>query len=209
MGRRVPGGIVIRHAGLYDALAHRLLLASLFRHIAADIADEAPAAARVLEIGCGPGRLSIILTREHGLEVTGVDLDPAMIERARANADRARKAGRRVPVFVVGDVASLSFADASVDLVVSTLSMHHWSDPTSGLAEIGRVLRPGGRALVWDFRPGVVPFHAHVPDPARHVGGGSPLRVANVTPWRWPWRFTLTERTELVRADVADVRGGP
>src|SRR5215211_560247 len=45
--------------------------------------------------------------------------------------------------------------------------MHHWADPTAGLAEIGRVLRPGGRALVWDFRPGVRPHpvrttpHAH------------------------------------------------
>src|SRR5215207_5115399 len=37
------------------------------------------------------------------------------------------------------------------------LSMHHWADPTAGLAEIGRVLRPGGRALVWDFRAGGTP----------------------------------------------------
>ena len=85
------------------------------------------------------------------------------------------------------------------------MSMHHWADPTAGLAEIGRVLRPGGRALIWDLRPGVRPHpfgprHAHIPDPVDHTHG-SPLRVVNVTPWRWPWRFTLTQRIELARAD--------
>jgi len=102
-------------------------------------------------------------------------------------------------------VASLTFPDRSFDLVVSTLSMHHWSDPAAGLAEIGRVLRPGGRALIWDFRPGTRPHpfgprHAHPPDPAEHLHGG-PLRMVNATPWRWPWRLPLTQRIELVHAD--------
>jgi cyclopropane fatty-acyl-phospholipid synthase-like methyltransferase len=88
MGRRVPGGILIGDAVVYDALSHRLLLGSLFGRIAADVAAVAPDGARVLEVGCGPGHLSIRLARPHGLDVTGLDLDPAMIERARANADR-------------------------------------------------------------------------------------------------------------------------
>jgi ubiquinone/menaquinone biosynthesis C-methylase UbiE len=105
----------------------------------------------------------------------------------------------------VGDVTALAFPDASFDLVVSTLSMHHWADPTSGLAEIGRVLRPGASALIWDFRPGVRrhlfgPRHAHLPDPVDHTHS-SPLRVVNATPWRWPLRLNLTQRIELVRAD--------
>jgi SAM-dependent methyltransferase len=206
-GRRVPGGILIGDAGAYDALSHRLLLGSLFGRIAAEVAADAPAGARVLEVGCGPGRLSIRLAREHSLDVTGLDLDPAMIERARANADRGGDGGERRPSFLVGDVASLAFPDGSCDLVVSTLSMHHWADPKAGLAEIGRVLRPGGRALVWDFRPGIVPFHAHVPDPVEHAHG-CPLRVVSATPWRWPWRFTITQRIELVRADGSPGRPG-
>jgi SAM-dependent methyltransferase len=147
------------------------------------------------------------MARQLGLDVTGLDLDPAMIEVARANAERAPDdAGRRpsdagrLPSFVVGDVASLPFADASFDLVVSTLSMHHWADPRAGLAEIGRVLRPGGRALVWDLRPGIVPLHRDVPDPLEHTRGG-PLDLVSATPWRWPWRFTFTQRVELIRAD--------
>ncbi|HEX9122377.1 MAG TPA: class I SAM-dependent methyltransferase [Actinomycetota bacterium] len=206
-GRRVPGGILIGDPVLYDALSHRLLLGSLFERIAADVAAVAPGGARVLEVGCGPGRLSIRLARRYGLDVTGLDLDPSMIRRARANADRPGDGAGRRPSFLVGDVAALAFPDGSFDLVVSTLSMHHWADPTAGLAEIGRVLRPAGRALVWDLRPGLVPFHAHVPDPVEHTHG-SPFRVVSATPWRWPWRFTLTQRIELVPAHGSPAHRG-
>ena len=202
MGRRVAGGILIRDAALYDAISHRLLLGSLFERIAANVAAVAPDGARVLEVGCGPGHLSILLARRHGLDVTGLDLDPAMVERARANAARSAQQHGREPSFLVGDVASLAFPDRSFDLVVSTLSMHHWADATAGLSEIGRVLRPGGLALVWDFRAGRVPLHRHLPDPLEHARG-SPLRVVTATPWRWPWRFRLTQRIELVRVDAS------
>jgi SAM-dependent methyltransferase len=203
-GHRVPGGILIGDAAVYDTLS-RLLLGPLVRRIAADVASVAPAGARVLEVGCGPGHLSIRLARDHGLKVIGLDLDPAMIARARANTDRAESGDQRRPEFLVGDVAALAFPDGSFDLVVSTLSMHHWADPAVGLAEMGRVLRPGARALIWDLRPGVRlhpfgPRHAHIPDPVDHTHS-SPLRVVNATPWRWPLRFNLTQRIELVRAD--------
>jgi SAM-dependent methyltransferase len=203
-GHQVPGGILIGDAIVYDGLS-RLLLGPFYGRIAADVAAVAPTGARVLEVGCGPGHLSTRLARQHGLEVTGLDLDPAMIARAQANADRPGSGNGHRPAFLVGDVASLAFPDGSFDLVVSTLSMHHWADPTAGLAEIGRVLRPGARALVWDFRPGRRPHpfgprHAHIPDPVDHTRG-SPLVVVNTTPWPWPWRFQLTQRIELVRAD--------
>jgi SAM-dependent methyltransferase len=203
-GHQAPGGILIGDADVYDALS-RLLLGPFLARIAADVAAVAPDGAQVLEVGCGPGRLSIRLARQRGLEMTGLDLDPAMIARARANTDRAANRGGRRPSFLVGDVAALAFPDRSFDLVVSTLSMHHWADPAAGLAEIGRVLRPGARALIWDFRPGGWPHlfgrrHAHIPDPVDHTRG-SRLRVVKATPWSWPWRFQLTQRIELARAD--------
>jgi SAM-dependent methyltransferase len=202
-GHRVPGGILVGDAGAYDTLS-RFLLGSFADRVAADVAAVAPAGARVLEVGCGPGHLSIRLARR-GFEVTGLDLDPAMIARAQVNADRLGDGDQRRPSFLVGDVAALGFPDESWDLVVSTLSMHHWEDPAAGLAEIGRVLRPGARGLIWDFRPGVRPHlfgprHGHLPDPLDHTRS-SPLRVVKATPWPWPWRFTLTQRIELVRAD--------
>ncbi|HVR76824.1 MAG TPA: class I SAM-dependent methyltransferase [Acidimicrobiia bacterium] len=199
-GHTVPGGTLINDAVMYDTIS-RLLLGSLFGHIADDIAEVAPDNAQVLEVGCGPGHLSIQLARRHGLDVTGLDLDPAMIERARANADSAGGDNGRRPSFLVGDVASLTFPDESFDLVVSTLSMHHWADPVTGLTEIDRVLRPGGRALVWDFRPDVWPVHAHLPDPVERTQG-SPLRVVSATPWRWPWKFNLIQRIELAPTKV-------
>jgi SAM-dependent methyltransferase len=201
-GREEQGGILIGDAAASDAMS-RLLFGSFFGPIAADVAAvasaTAPEGARVLEVGCGPGHLSVRLARRHGLDTTGLDLDPAMIERARANADRAGEGDESRPSFLVGDVASMPFSDGSFDMVVSTMSMHHWADPAAGLAEMARVLRPGARALVWDFRPGYVPLHGKLPDPVEHTRG-TPLRVLSATPWRWPWRFSLTQRIELAHA---------
>ena len=197
-GLETPGGIVMGDAARYDSLS-RVLLGSFYDSVTADVAVAAPPSGRVLDVGCGPGHLANRLARDHGLSVTGLDLDPAMIERARANAEPA-VAAECQPTFVVGGVAALPFPDGSFDLVVSTLSMHHWADPTAGQAEIGRVLRPGGRALIWDIRPGVVPLHRRQPDPLDSIAG-SPLHLASATPWRWPWRLAFTQRIELVAAD--------
>jgi ubiquinone/menaquinone biosynthesis C-methylase UbiE len=52
----------------------------------------------------------------------------------------------------VADVAALPFPDATFDLVVSTLSQHHWADPAAGLNEILRVLRPDAQTWIYDIR---------------------------------------------------------
>lgn len=202
MGREAPGGILIGDAGLYDAFAHRLFLGSLFRRIAKDIAGAVDDGASLLEIGCGPGRLSILLAKEHELDVTGIDLDPAMIARARMIADRAAANPERRPSFMVGNAAVLPFSDDSFDLVFSTLSMHHWEDPKAGIEEIGRVLRPGGRALIWDFRGGAIPLHGHLPDPAE-LARETSMRLVSATLCSWPWRFKLIQRIELAPGTVA------
>lgn len=196
----VPGGTFVGAVGAYDTMARRVL-GSFYSGVAADAAAVAGSSARVLEVGSGPGHLALLLATRHGLELTGIDLDPAMVELARVNASRPANGDARGPTFMVADVASLPFPDGSFDLVVSTLSMHHWADPTRGLAEIGRVLRRDGHALVWDLRPGVAPIHQHVPDPVDHVDAG-PLRLAARASWRWPWRLPLTQRLEFVHAAV-------
>ena len=193
-GHQAPGGILIRDAAGYDRFS-RWLLGSLFRGIADDITTVASKGTRILEVGCGPGHLSIQLARR-GFEVTGVDLDPAMIEQASTNA--ADLAGHDVirATFQVADVARLPFPDAGLDLVVSTLSMHHWDDPTMGLTEISRVLRPNGQSLIWDFQPGR--FHSQAPD-LKRAAADTPLHVISSTPWPWPWKLKLLQRTALVR----------
>lgn len=102
-GRHVAGGIMMKDAARYD-LQTRLLMGTFFDGVAADI--DARDGDRVLEVGCGPGHLSGRLARR-GLVVSGIDLDPAMIERARANAERATYEQGPRPSFVVADVAAL------------------------------------------------------------------------------------------------------
>lgn len=194
------GDVLIDDVHAYDRMARRLL-GSFHARVAVDVAAAAPHRGRVLDVGCGPGQLALVLADRHALDVTGIDLDPQMIARAQANADaRPVPGGVQRLTYAVGDVASLPVPDASFDVVVSTMALHHWSDPDAALAEIDRVLRPGGRALIWDLRPGLVPFHPSPPDAREHLGGAG-LRVATVAPWRWPWRIALTQRIELVRDD--------
>lgn len=193
--RSAPGGQLMPNDAAYDVLS-RVLMGPLFRSIARDVAATSPPGATVLEVGCGPGHLAILLAREHDLDVTGLDLDPDMITRAEANAKRAATPAAKTPKFVTGDAAALPFEDAAFDLVLSTFSLHHWTDAKSGLNEMARVLRPGGRVLIWDFKGGHLPIHPTVPDPMDEMTGTA-LRVVSVTPWRWPWRFSPSERLEL------------
>ena len=190
----VEGGMLVPNALFYDRMA-RLLLGPLFKGIADDIADTSSGESRILEVGCGPGHLAVRLSRR-GFDVTGIDLDPAMIKRARHDGAFVDEAGYPRLDFQVADVARMPFPDGAFDIVVSTLSMHHWNDPSAGLAEIDRVLSNDGRVLIWDIRPGI--RHAEAPDPGEHIHG-SQLRVASSVRWRWPGWFSPLLRTELTR----------
>ena len=137
-----------RHAHLYEHVAG-LLASPLYRRVAGDVAAAGlPSGAIVLDVGTGPGQIPEAIAKgcPH-LSVVGVDLAPEMIDRARQ-----RTVGAARLRFDVADVAALPFADDSVDLVVSTISMHHWDLPEAGLSEIARVLRPAGQAWIYDFR---------------------------------------------------------
>lgn len=134
----------------YDLVAG-LVFRGRYRAIAETIAIEVPAGSRLLDVGCGPGEVLVRLaTISPGIEATGLDVDAAMIDRARAKAARRGHGG---PSFVVADVASIPFPDETFDVVVSSYAVHHWPDRHAGLAEVMRVLKPGGRAIVWDVTP--------------------------------------------------------
>jgi SAM-dependent methyltransferase len=93
--------------------------------------------ARVLEVGGGPGELSERIARELGAEVVMVDVSPRMVELARGRGVDAR----------VGDVQDLTFADGEFDCAVAAWMLYHVPDLDRGLAELRRVLRPGGRLV--------------------------------------------------------------
>lgn len=103
------------------------------------------------DLGCGPGYLVVDLIKQApGLHVTGIDLSDEMLAEAEEYG-RRHGAGDRAS-FRQGNVQQIPFPDDSLDLVVSTLSLHHWRDPVAVLDEISRVLRPGGSFLIFDLR---------------------------------------------------------
>jgi SAM-dependent methyltransferase len=185
-----PEGVLLADASLYDRLMG-LLFGGFYEGIARDVAAMAPAGGRVLDVGCGPGHVAAHLAAR-GLDVTGIDLDERMVEQAR------RRLGSRATL-AVADVAALPFGDGSFDVVLSTLSMHHWADVPAGLAEIARVLRPDGVALVYDLGGLFVPLHGGGRHPADHVHS-SVLDVVDDRPWRWPGPIALAHRIEARRA---------
>ena len=143
-----------RHARHYERWAG-LLAQPLYRRVVADVAAAAlPPGATVLDVGTGPGRLPLLIAAQYPhMSVSGVDLSAEMIARATAAADVRATPGARPISFRIADVTHLPFDDRSVDLVVSTISMHHWADLAAGLREVVRVLRPGARAWIYDLRP--------------------------------------------------------
>ncbi|MBF6204110.1 class I SAM-dependent methyltransferase [Streptomyces gardneri] len=130
----------------YDKRATRLL-GGLYRRIAADIDGAARPGAWVLDVGTGPGKLlAHVRDRRPDLRLHGVDLSPHMIDLAEATL--AASAAE----LQVGDVGALPYPDDSFDLIVSSLSMHEWPEPDRAIAELARVLRPGGVVAIYDFR---------------------------------------------------------
>lgn len=105
---------------------------------------------RLLDMGCGPGEAGIALAADLGPdgELVGVDVSAAMVAVAR---ERAAVSGVRCPVrFVVGDAASIEAPDGSFDAVRSERALQWVADPEAVVAEVARVLRPGGRLVLID-----------------------------------------------------------
>ncbi len=112
--------------------------------------DRLPVApgAMLLDVGCGSGQLALIAAKD-GLEVTGVDIAPNWVERARA---RAQAEGLRVR-FDQGDAEALPYADKSFDLVVSILGAMFAPRPDLVAQELLRVCVPGGTVAMANWTP--------------------------------------------------------
>jgi ubiquinone/menaquinone biosynthesis C-methylase UbiE len=169
-------------AGAYDALV-ATALEGFYARIAREVAAAHPRG-NLLEVGSGPGRLAMRLARENpGITLTGVDISGAMVERAARRAAGASLSER--VRFEVGDVAALPLSDGEFDGVVSTLSLHHWSDPASGLAEIYRVLKPGGEARIYDLAHWLW-LPARGANRLTQLAAASPFGEGEVGVVRWP-----------------------
>ena len=115
------------------------------------IEQASPAAGeKILDLGCGTGTLALLIKQtEAEAELFGLDADPEMLARARAKAEAS---GLEIH-FEEGFADRLPYEDASFDKVVSTLFFHHLERAVKEqtVAEIARVLRPGGRLHVADW----------------------------------------------------------
>ncbi len=99
---------------------------------------------KVLDIGCGTGNYTIALAAA-GLEMIGVEPSEQMLETARSrNASLSWHSGR---------AESIPLADQSVDAALASLTLHHWTNLVAGFKEVARVLKSGGRFVVFTATP--------------------------------------------------------
>ncbi len=136
VGRRLIGPWLDRIAGPSNRLAFRML-------------DVRPGE-RLLEVGFGGGGLLASLLASGPAQVVGAEVSLAMLARARLRFRRELEAG--LLRLVEAPAERLPLPAASLDKVVSVASLYFWPDPAAGLAELARVIRPGGR-LVLVFEP--------------------------------------------------------
>jgi ubiquinone/menaquinone biosynthesis C-methylase UbiE len=105
----------------------------------------------LVDIGCGPGYLIVDIVRLFPkLSIIGVDISEEMVLKAERNLSTLGFSDRTV--FRKGDIHELPFESNSIDFVISTFSLHHWSEPVEAMHEIHRVLKQGGQFLIFDLR---------------------------------------------------------
>ena len=140
-----------RSAAYYDLFVGRVV--ALTRATQVQLAPPEPGSS-VLDVGCGTGA-DLVPYYQAGCEIHGVDLSPAMIEVARRKFDDGVD-------LRCGDAAALPYPDGSMDLVMTSLTLHEMSvcHRDAVFDEMVRVLCEGGRLLLNDFMPGPYAFPA-------------------------------------------------
>jgi SAM-dependent methyltransferase len=161
-------------AEMYDSWFVPVLFAPVAEQMAAGTA--LPPHARVLDVACGTGIVArTVAARLHGQgAVTGLDLNPAMLRVAR----RASEAAGLTIEWVQGDAQALPFPDAAFDLVFCQQGIQFFPDRALAVAEMHRVLAPGGEVAVACWR-GLArnPFFAHLAQVVRQQVGSDALAL--------------------------------
>ncbi len=101
----------------------------------------------LVDAGCGPGYLIADITKTFpSLEVIGLDLNEKTITIAKHNQVKSQLN------FIVGNIQKLPFESNSLDIVTTSLSLHHWANGQEGLEELYRILKSDGRLILFDLR---------------------------------------------------------
>ena len=142
---------------------------------------------RILEYGCGLGRLTVLLARS-GARVTAFDLSEASIEATRRRLEFNGVADRVELAVASGE--HLPFADGAFDLAIGKAVLHHL-DPVAGASELARILTPTGRATFSEplgTNPLLVFAREHLPYPGKHERGADrPLTRDDIRAWMAPF----------------------
>ncbi len=149
-------GRLIHWAKRYDLFVQVVGLgqAKRLRRITIDLADVQPGE-HILDVGCGTGDLALLAQKRVGSsgQAAGIDASPEMIDVARRKAARAHSGAD----FRLSAIEQMPFPDGAFDVVFSSLMMHHLPDDLQprALAEVRRVIKPGGRLVIVDFKQAV------------------------------------------------------
>jgi demethylmenaquinone methyltransferase/2-methoxy-6-polyprenyl-1,4-benzoquinol methylase len=137
-------------AARYDLLNHLLSgnVDKRWRRLVARILYQGlPLESRILDVACGTGDLSLTLSESGNARIVGLDFCRPMLDIAAA---KSSKRGAKLP-FIEGDALALPFQDRSFDAVTIAFGLRNLASVESGLGELLRVLRPGGRVAVLEF----------------------------------------------------------
>jgi len=134
-------------AAVYDETLPSHVIAHYLEKRTRFVLSLCPPPGRVLDVGCGTGALAARLAG-HGYRVVGLDPSQGMLDVMRERASAVEP--------VHGSATEMPFGDSEFDLSLSVATMHHIAEPDAvrrALTEMVRVVRPGGRILVWDHNP--------------------------------------------------------
>ncbi len=164
-----------------------------------------------IDLGCGAGQLVIDLAKNAPhMHVTGIDLSEKLLADAQQSAQQAGVAGR--VEFRQGNAEEIPFHDQSIDLVISTFSLHHWVEPVKVLNEIDRILKPGGAYYIFDLRRDMAfPFYLLIWFATQFIVPAA-LHQVNEPMGSRNASYTAGELPDLVRQSrlgVASVSSGP
>ncbi|MCX6134714.1 MAG: methyltransferase domain-containing protein [Ignavibacteriales bacterium] len=183
----------------HDSVLFDIFFGAEYRHLVETAVAFGP---RILELGCGEGNLTLELA-SRGMQVTGIDLSPERIARARAKAVKVRL--QNAPTFVIGDLNTMELHRGEFDCVVAHDSLHHILTLDRLCGEVNDSLRPGGRFLVIDYI-GMGVFR-------RLVAGFLYAVLPTYQPYRTKWglrkrfgAFLASEKTK--RASLEDSASG-